>query len=272
MNTFFDYLHYMQEGGVPQQQMAPQQQPSGGGEQEQIMQIIQMYAQIAQVDPRQIMQQLQKMPPQKQQEALQQMIQVVQQASQQQGGAPTEEQQMPMQKAGGQSGNPGTYADGYSGTFSGGNYFSNGGAFVPTYGEYAYGGPFSEIPAVFNQPVDRPNKAMYGMGMAGGGQMPQWLAERRFKAAGNEDMMSQYGYESGGTFKNASGQPVSPFDATHQIDEYMNKMRSSLHKAPFPLNGKGFQDGGIVVGQEMEATPEMIQKLKDGGYTFEYLD
>ena len=41
-------------------------------------------------------------------------------------------------------------------------------------------------------------QAMYGMGMAQGGQMPQWLAERRFRAAGNENMMSQYGYEHGG--------------------------------------------------------------------------
>ena len=41
-------------------------------------------------------------------------------------------------------------------------------------------------------------KGMYGMGMARGGQMPQWLAERRFAAAGNQDMMSSYGYQQGG--------------------------------------------------------------------------
>lgn len=41
-------------------------------------------------------------------------------------------------------------------------------------------------------------KGMYGMGMAKGGQMPQWLAERRFAAAGNQDMMSDYGYQQGG--------------------------------------------------------------------------
>jgi hypothetical protein len=73
-----------------------------------------------------------------------------------------------------------------------------GGTYIPEYGQFAYGGYHSEIPRLFNQPVDRPNKAMYGMGMAQGGQMPQWLAERRFKAAGNEDMMSQYGYAEGG--------------------------------------------------------------------------
>lgn len=218
MNTFFDYLDYMQQGGVPQQQMASPQQ-GGGNQQEQIMQIIQMYAQIAQVDPKQIMQQLQQMPPQKQQEALQQMVQAIQQASEEQGGG---QEQMPMQRMGGQS------SGGYSGTYDAatGSYFNYGGPYIPTYAEYAYGGGFTEIPGVFNQPVDRPNKAMYGMGMAKGGQMPQWLANRRFAAAGNQDKMSQYGYD----------------------------------------------DGGVVVGQEMNATPELLQQLKQGGYTFEYID
>lgn len=224
MNTFYDYLHYMQEGGMPQQQ-APQQ--GGGDQQQQIMQIIQMYAEITQTDPRQIMQQLQQMQPDQQQQALEQMVQAVQQAmAQQQGGGGQEEQmaQQPAMRSGGSfNPGPGTYNPGMN------TYFGAGGAFIPTYGEYAYayGGPHSEIPSLFNQPVDRPNKAMYGMGMAQGGQkMPQWLAERRFTAAGNRDQMSDYGYE----------------------------------------------EGGIVVGQEMNATPEMIQKLKDGGYTFEYID
>ena len=43
---------------------------------------------------------------------------------------------------------------------------------------------------------------MYGMGMAEGGEkMPQWLAERRFAAAGNTGKMSQYGYANGGLVK-----------------------------------------------------------------------
>ena len=76
--------------------------------------------------------------------------------------------------------------------------FAMGGAYIPEYGQMAYGGYHSEIPGVFNQPVDRMNKAMYGMGMAQGGQMPQWLAERRFSAAGNRDQMNDYGYADGG--------------------------------------------------------------------------
>ena len=58
----------------------------------------------------------------------------------------------------GQNPHPGTYADGYSGTYSAGNYFPNGGSFMPQpmmmpgqLPEYMYG------------------KAMYGAGMAYGG-------------------------------------------------------------------------------------------------------
>ena len=63
-----------------------------GGEtgQDQIMQIIQMYAQIAQQDPQAIMEQLQQLSPEEQQQAIQQMAQAIQQ--------PQEEQQ--FQKGG----------------------------------------------------------------------------------------------------------------------------------------------------------------------------
>jgi hypothetical protein len=257
MNTFYDYLHYMQTGGAP-----VQQQSQANDEQKQIMQIIQMYAQITRKDPKKLMQELQQMQPEEQQKTLQMIVQTVQQASQQQsqqgmsfaqeGGArqlkrkarmqqqdnsflespevqqiiqifaqiqgvdpqeimaqlaqlsPEEQQQaiqemaqvvqqvmsqqqqqgaamqqqgpsmeeqaamqqQPMMIAGGSSNpGPGTYNPGMN------TYFGGGGAFVPTYAEYAYGGPHSEIPSLFNQPVDRPNKAMYGMGMmAKGGQ------------------------------------------------------------------------------------------------------
>jgi hypothetical protein len=65
-----------------------------GGEQEQIMQLIQMYAQMSQIDPEELMQQLQQMPPEEQQQAVQQMMQMVQQATGQQ-----EQQQPDMQQA-----------------------------------------------------------------------------------------------------------------------------------------------------------------------------
>lgn len=183
MYSFYDYPTEAQvkmaAGGTAEQQ-----------QQQQLMQIIQMYAQMKGQDPRQIIQELQQLDPDTQKQKLQQIVAEVQQ------GAQSQEQAAPMQRMGGQpcyncggmyayggvSGqnpNPGTYADGYSGTFSGGNYFNHGGAFVPSYGDSAYG------------------PMMYGGGMA---------------------------------------------------------------------------QGGVVVGGVYEVEPSMLQKLKEGGYTYEIVN
>ena len=68
---------------------------SASGKQQQIMQLIQMYAKSTGVDPRQLMQQLQQMPPQQQQQAIQQMAQAVQ------GGGGQQQSQPTMQFGGG---------------------------------------------------------------------------------------------------------------------------------------------------------------------------
>ena len=94
-----------QMGGAPQEQMAQQQMPpqqeGQGSEQDQIMQLIQAYAQAMGISPEEIMQQLQQMDPQAQQQAIQQMAQELQGAQQQ---AP--QQEMPpeqMMQRGGNS-------------------------------------------------------------------------------------------------------------------------------------------------------------------------
>lgn len=265
MNTFFDYLHYMAEGGAPQQQMAPQQQ--SGNQQDQIMQIIQMYAQITQADPREILQQLQKMQPEDQQKALQQMVQVVQQAAQQQQGGQGQEEQMQEQP-------PMRYGGGYSGTYDAatGSYFAGGGSYLPDYG-MAYGGAYSEIPGLFSRDAD---------------------SERRFMHGGIPHARNGMIY----TQQNKDGS-TSPLDSTvaaAHIANYIDEQRQALHSNPFtrsqmkrpygfnPYDMQGMpqsfgrpnsyykEDGGIVVGQEIDASPELMQKLKEGGYTFEYID
>jgi hypothetical protein len=59
-------------------------QEGGQAVQDQVMQIIQMYAQMAQQDPQAIMEQLQQMSPEEQQQAIQQMAQSLQQPQQEQ--------------------------------------------------------------------------------------------------------------------------------------------------------------------------------------------
>jgi len=92
------YKTYFQAGGQMQQEQA-----QGGGE-EQMMQIVQQFAQIQGIDPNQIMQELQAMEPAQQEQAVQQMVQVIQQAAsgQEQGmQQASPEQQAPMMQFGG---------------------------------------------------------------------------------------------------------------------------------------------------------------------------
>jgi hypothetical protein len=67
-----DGMYNMMKGGNMYQQ--------GGQQQDQVMQAIQMYAQMTQMDPEQLMQQLQALPPLEQQEAIQKIMQAIQQS------------------------------------------------------------------------------------------------------------------------------------------------------------------------------------------------
>jgi hypothetical protein len=78
----------MANGGMMQQQMMQQQ-----GGQDQVMQLVQAYAQATGISPEELIQQLQQMEPQAQQQAIQQMAQELQ-GGQQQGM----QQQMPAQE------------------------------------------------------------------------------------------------------------------------------------------------------------------------------
>ena len=114
------------DGGAPEEMMAPQQ---GGQDQQQ--QLMQQVAQALQqgAQPEEVMQQLVQMG--MPQDQAQQLIQMIMQ--QMQGAA---EQQAPMQMYGGSyknGGVPSVYADGYSGTSSGGQYFDYGGPYIPLY-------------------------------------------------------------------------------------------------------------------------------------------
>ncbi len=67
-----DAMYNMMKGGTMYQQ--------GGQQQDPVMQAIQMYAQMTQMDPEQLMQQLQALPPLEQQEAIQKIMQAIQQS------------------------------------------------------------------------------------------------------------------------------------------------------------------------------------------------
>ena len=84
---------YFEDGGANMQpQQTQQQMPQI--DQEQLMQLIQMFAQITGNDPQQIMQQLQQLPPEQQMQAIQQMAQAIQ--SQEQAPQQGQMQQAPQ--------------------------------------------------------------------------------------------------------------------------------------------------------------------------------
>ena len=75
--------------------------------------------------------------------------------------------------------NPGTYSDGYSGTYSNGVYFGEGGAFIPSFADYSQGLPQFGM-----------GKAMYGLGMERGGSIPGQTL-RNFKKGSVHDLSDQ---------------------------------------------------------------------------------
>ena len=75
-----DAMYQMMKGGQPCYECGGKVYQQGGQQQDQVMQAIQMYAQMTQMDPEQLMQQLQALPPLEQQEAIQKIMQAIQEA------------------------------------------------------------------------------------------------------------------------------------------------------------------------------------------------
>jgi hypothetical protein len=74
-----DAMYEMMKGGQPCYECGGKVYQQGGQEQDQVMQAIQMYAQMTQTDPKQLIAQLQAMSPEEQQQAIQQIMQAIQQ-------------------------------------------------------------------------------------------------------------------------------------------------------------------------------------------------
>jgi hypothetical protein len=236
-----DYLMYNPEynkAGGQQQEMMQMGGSQGGGQQEQIMQVIQAYAQIAQVDPKQIMQKLQSLPPEQQQKAVQQMVQAVQQA--QQGGG----QEQPMMRMG-------------------------GGA--PCYkcgGSYQYGGMTNEmggsvVPAMPGDVYDLPS---YNRGGNYGYMDPAWM-----KAGGIHINPANKGKFTASAKK--AGMGVQQF-ASHVLGNKEDYSSTQVKRANFARNAAKWkkQDGGSMnMDQVYDLSNEQIQNLINQGYEIQYV-
>jgi hypothetical protein len=259
-------------------------------QQDEVMQLVQMYAELQGMDPNIIIQQLQDLSPQEQQEAVMQMNEEVQMAMQASQQAP-QQQQQPMMKMGG--GMP-CYQCG--GKYQGGGMMMNdqmGGMVIPAmpmldaYGLplYAEGGSKNWIQKAVKRPgrctpgspnYDCPKgspqwnlaqrfksgefrkKKMYGglAEMEQGGK-PSWLLEAQLKAQGFSgaalsNKMSQLGKSSYGGMTDLTMMGGGGYTGTFSGNAY-------------------YQNGGVSQGDELDDTPENRAWLEANGYTYEVI-
>lgn len=170
-----------------------------------------------------------------------------------------------------QHGNPGVYADGYSGTSSGGQYFQEGGAFVPSYGDSAYGLP------QYNWGANYQEGGMAPEGMApqgpppqqpseGGGidpqQVMQEVAQMLQQGAQPEQIMQQLVQE--GVPEEIAQQIIQ------QVIQQMQGGQAEQQGPPQQMYG-GYAKGGISAGQEMDVSPAQMEALRQQGYKFDII-
>ena len=264
-----------------------------GGQEDQIMQIIQAYAQMNQIDPQQLLEQFTQMAPEQQKEAIMQMAQTLQQASQQQ-------QQPDMSQAamayGGYT--TGIFAEG--GEPNGGMALGQMSAVADKMSKLRqFISPEQNLDpwiasklAVMDHSADAIADYMMYNPEAQGEEMEM---EEEMKRGGSTfsgnawygyggDYIPEYGEMAyggihldpakRGTFKaQATRMGMGVQEAASAIlnapeGKYSPAMRK---KANFAKNFAK-QMGGLVEGDVLDVTPEELQMLKQGGYNFEIID
>jgi polyhydroxyalkanoate synthesis regulator phasin len=175
-----------------------------------------------------------------------------------------------------QHGNPGVYSNGYSGTSSAGQYFDDGGAFIPDYSNLAPG----------QLPQYGYGKAMYGMGMADGGMyqeggmppeeagmMEQQEAAPQQQAPDPQQVMQgiaqmlQQGAQPEQIMQQLVQMGIPQDQAQQMIQQVMQQMQGAQQEQPQP----GMKRGGYVSGEELDVTPQQMEMLKQQGYKFDII-
>ena len=272
-----------------------------GSQEEQIMQIIQMYAQLTETEPEAVLEELQGMEEEEQQQALQSMVEQIQSAQGQQQEAASEEQgemaeddaEEEYMKRGGQP------------TFYNGAMYQTGG-YVPEYGQMAYGGNEYTMMGKGGEMIRRKDGSYSKRGL--------WDNIRANKGSGKKptkEMLKQEkkirakSMEYGGT--NNPGFEALPEYVQNKILSNMaeggEKMPAEIARARFAAAGNldqmsnygyayggmayggsapqnysnmqgkkfNFAMGGPAVGQEMEVTAKELESLRKQGYQFQII-
>ena len=249
MNPLYDFIQRAQMGGQQQSQ------------EEQLMQIIAMFAQMQGIDPQDLMQQLQQLSAEEQQQAIMQMAQAVQQQ-----GADGQQQ---MMRGGGMP------------CFECGGKYGAGGEMggpvelpalpVDIYGIPTYGGGGA---AYLNPYTD----AMMEMGQ-GGTNNAGFRALPEYVQAKILANMKQGGIHINP--KNKGKFTAKAKAAGMGVQAYASKVlgapegqypASTRRQANFARNAADWkkQDGGLAIGTVIQdADDELIRRLQDEGYTIE---
>lgn len=178
-----------------------------------------------------------------------------------------------------QHGNPGAYGDGDSGTFSGGQYFDDGGTFVPDYGAIAMG----------QLPQYAMGKAMYGMGMAYGGMYAEggmspeeqaMMAQQQGQQSPDPQQvmqevaqMLQQGAQPEQIMQQLVQEGIPQDQAQQIIQQVMQQMQSAQQQQEVPPSPQGGMrmGGSYKVGGEYDMSPNDIQNLIKQGYKIQYI-
>jgi len=274
----------------------------GAAQQEQIMQIIQMYAQLTEMEPEAVLEELQGMEEEDQQQALQSMVEQIQSAQGQQQGDTEEEGEVEeddeegeYMKRGGQP----CYS-------CGGTMKYRTGGYIPEYGEMAYGGNEYAMMGKGGDMIRRKDGSYSKRGL--------WDNIRANKGSGKKptkEMLKQEkkirakSMEYGGT--NNPGFEALPEYVQNKILSNMaeggEKMPAEIARARFAAAGNldqmsnygyayggmayggsapqnysnmqgkkfNFAMGGPAVGQEMEVTEKELENLRKQGYQFQII-
>jgi hypothetical protein len=185
------------------------------------------------------------------------------------------------------------YPDGYSGTYSAGQYYGEGGSFMPQYADSAYGLPQYELGApTYADGGMSPEQAMMMEQMGAqqappqqGGPQQQFDQEQLMNAIAQ---MMQQGMQPDQIMQQLVSMGVPEVMASELLKLVMQQMQGAMPTGmeqqgsmppggmppegmmppPMGMYGGSYADGGMV-GQEMEVTPQQLEDLRRRGIQFE---
>lgn len=166
-------------------------------------------------------------------------------------------------------------------TFSGNAWYEMGG--MPLY-DYAYGGYMPEMYKEGGIHIDPAKKGTFKAQATRMGMSVQEAANAilnapkgKYSAAMRKkaNFAKNFAKEEGGELPQAGNGWIVPA-ALGALGlgamMWSNNKRKQIGNAVMPMMTSGImEDGGLTPGDEIEVTPEELQMLKDGGYTFEII-